>query len=315
MRWTPGNRSNNLEDARGSSGPSLGGGGGGGALFGLLAMFVGRRFGIVGVVVLMVLAAVFGRGFLGGGGAPAGANGAPGGRGTSAVAAGEVDPRRDPNFRTTAEEERLVDFMSFVLDDAQAKWDTILPRQLGTAYRPARLRLFREATATGCGNAPASVGPFYCPRDERVYIDLSFFEELQRRYGAPGDFAQAYVLAHELGHHVQKVTGTEARVRQLQGQRPDQQNALSVRLELQADCYAGVWAHTAARNSRLEVGDVDEALGAAAAVGDDRLQQRARGDVNPDSFTHGSAAQRQTWFKRGFESGDPRSCDTFAGSV
>jgi predicted metalloprotease len=291
----------------------MGGGGGGGPLFSLLAMFVGRKFGIVGIVVLMGLFAVFGRGFGGGGSAPAPAPGDARTGGQSAVSTGEV--ARSGGIRTTPEEEKLVDFVSFVLDNSQQRWATLAPQQLGTQYRPARLVLFREAVATGCGNAPSAVGPFYCPRDERVYIDLSFYDELQRRYGAPGDFAQAYVLAHEIGHHLQKVTGTEARVRQLQSQRPQLKNALSVRLELQADCYAGVWAYGAARESRLEVGDVDEALGAAAAVGDDRLQQRSRGDVNPDSFTHGSAAQRQTWFKRGFESGDARSCDTFAGEV
>jgi hypothetical protein len=313
MRWTPGGRSGNLEDRRGASAPGgggFGGGGGGGPLFGILAMIVGRRFGVVGIVVLMVLAAVFGRGGGGGGGAAAG----PTSGAVTTTQGGEV--AAGAGLRTTPEEERLVDFVSFVLDNSQQMWAGVLPSQLGTQYRPARLVLFREGVRTGCGNAPSAVGPFYCPLDERVYIDLSFYDELRRRYGAPGDFAQAYVLAHEIGHHVQKVTGTEARVRQLQSQRPQLKNALSVRLELQADCYAGIWAHSSARENRLEVGDVNEALGAAAAVGDDRLQQRGgRGQVNPDSFTHGTAEQRQRWFQRGFESGDARSCDTFVGEV
>jgi predicted metalloprotease len=154
------------------------------------------------------------------------------------------------------------------------------------------------------------MGPFYCPVDERVYLDLGFFDDLQRKYGAAGDFARAYVLAHELGHHIQHLIGTDARVRQAQESDPSAANQLSVRLELQADCYAGVWAHTTDQRQMLEQGDVDEALGAAAAVGDDRIQKRSTGRINVDSFTHGSAAQRAEWFKRGFASGDPRSCDT-----
>jgi predicted metalloprotease len=154
------------------------------------------------------------------------------------------------------------------------------------------------------------MGPFYCPLDQRVYLDLGFFEELEKRFGASGDFARAYVIAHELGHHVQHLTGTDARVRQAQESNPSTANELSVRLELQADCYAGVWAHSTDQRRILETGDVDEALGAASAVGDDRIQQRTTGRINVDSFTHGSAAQRSQWFKRGFESGDPKSCNT-----
>jgi predicted metalloprotease len=155
------------------------------------------------------------------------------------------------------------------------------------------------------------MGPFYCPLDERVYLDLGFFDELKQRLGASGDFAQAYVVAHELGHHVQHLLGTDARVRQLAESRPDEANELSVRLELQADCYAGVWGHSSDQRQKLEPGDVDEALNAASAVGDDRIQKSTTGSVNVDSFTHGSAAQRSQWFKRGFESGDPNSCNTF----
>jgi predicted metalloprotease len=207
---------------------------------------------------------------------------------------------------SAAEAERA-DFLSFVLDDAQATWTRLLP-----GYRDARLVLFRGAVRSGCGDASAAMGPFYCPADERVYLDLGFFDELSRRFGAPGDFAQAYVLAHEIGHHVQRLTGTESRVREAQGENPERANALSVRLELQADCYAGVWAHSTARRELLETGDPEEALGAASAVGDDRIQEMSGGGIRPESFTHGSAAQRMEWFQRGFETGDPNACDTLA---
>ena len=163
---------------------------------------------------------------------------------------------------------------------------------------------------TGCGTAPSSVGPFYCPNDQKVYLDLSFYDELRQRFGAPGDFAEAYVIAHELGHHVQHLLGTDAKVQRLQQAHPELANQLSVRLELQADCYAGVWAKS--DQNVLEPGDIDEALAAASSVGDDRLQRAARGTVNPDTFTHGSAAQRSAWFKRGYDSGDVKACDTFS---
>jgi predicted metalloprotease len=209
----------------------------------------------------------------------------------------------------SAAEEPEVQFMSFVLDDVQSTWAKIFSSS-GTRFSPARLVLFRNSTDSGCGPAESAMGPFYCPVDERVYLDLGFFEELQKRLGASGDFAQAYVVAHELGHHVQHLLGTDARVRQLQESNPSQANELSVRLELQADCYAGVWGHSTSQRDHLVQGDVDEALSAASAVGDDRIQKQTTGRVNVDSFTHGSAAQRSQWFKRGFESGDPKSCDT-----
>ena len=173
--------------------------------------------------------------------------------------------------------------------------------------------LFRDAVQSACGFAESATGPFYCPGDEKVYIDLGFYEELQSRFGAPGDFAQAYVLAHEIGHHVQNVLGTEAQVRQARGSRPDMANELSVRLELQADCYAGVWAHSTAQRQLLERGDVEEGLGAAAAVGDDRIQQMGGGRVAPEAFTHGTSEQRMRWFRQGMDSGNPESCDTFQG--
>jgi predicted metalloprotease len=211
-----------------------------------------------------------------------------------------------PVQEAPAEAERA-DFMSFVLDDAQAAWTQILP-----SYHDARLVLFRDAVRSGCGDAQAAMGPFYCPADEKVYVDLGFFDELSRRFGAPGDFAQAYVLAHEIGHHVQNLTGTERRVRELQRANPEHENALSVRLELQADCYAGVWAHSTARRELLERGDLQEGLAAASAVGDDRIQEMSGSGVRPESFTHGSAAERTRWFQRGYEAGDVDTCDTFA---
>src|SRR5207302_4466608 len=173
----------------------------------------------------------------------------------------------------------------------------------GVPYRHAKLVLFRNATFSGCGRAQAATGPFYCPVDEKVYIDLAFYDELKQRFGAPGQFAQAYVLAHEVGHHVQKLLGIEGKVRRLQEQDPRQRNPLSVRMELQEDCLAGVWAHSTQQRGLLESGDVESALGAAAAVGDDRLQKMARGHVSPETFTHGSSQQRMNWFRKGLDTG------------
>ena len=183
--------------------------------------------------------------------------------------------------------------------------------QMGAQYQDARLVLFRDATETACGYGQAATGPFYCPGDGKVYIDLGFFQELRDRFRAPGDFAQAYVLAHEIGHHVQNLLGTSGQVHRAQQQNQGNANALSVALELQADCYAGVWGNTAAQQGILDAGDVEEGLGAAAAVGDDRLQKMSTGRVSPESWTHGSSTQRMQWFRRGFEGGDPRQCDTF----
>ena len=273
MLWTPGGRSPNLEDRR-----SFGG--------------VGRGLGLGGTVVVLALSLIFGRNLFSDlGVSPAvGATGAP------------------MSAADSAAEETEVQFVSFVLDDVQNTWSKVLPKY-GARYTPARLVLFRNSTDSGCGPAESVMGPFYCPIDQRVYLDLSFFDELKQRFGASGDFAQAYVIAHELGHHVQHMLGTDARVRQLQESNPSAANELSVRLELQADCYAGVWAHSTDQ-SRIEPGDIDEALNAASAVGDDRIQQRTTRRINVDSFTHGSAAQRSSSFKRGFETGDPRNCNT-----
>jgi uncharacterized protein len=282
MRWTRGGTSADVEDRRGQGG-RFGG---------------GMRLGLGGFVVLLVLSLIFKRDFfsLVGGGTPdadptASAPGAP--------------------VQTTPEEDERAQFVSFVLDDAQQTWSQLFA-DLGKPYERAKLVLFRDATQTACGVGQAAAGPFYCPGDNRVYIDLGFYDELRDRFGAAGDFAQAYVIAHELGHHVQRLLGTEQEVRREQRRRPESANDLSVRMELQADCYAGVWGHSTAQRNILEKGDVEEGLNAAAAVGDDRIQQVSGEGVHPEAFTHGSAAQRATWFRRGYESGRPEDCDTFA---
>ena len=275
MKWTSRGRSQNLEDRRGTRASGLG---------------RVAPIGLGGLLVLFVLSMVTGQDFLGMASDP--------GPGPSSVGPAESGP-----IATTPEEEKLVDFVSFVLDEAQGTWAQLLP-----GYRPAKLVVFREATDSACGLGQSATGPFYCPPDGTVYLDLAFFNELHRRFGAPGDFAQAYVLAHEIGHHVQAQLGTDRQVRQLQPARPDQANPLSVRLELQADCYAGVWGHTAAQRGQLDMGDVEEGLAAAAAIGDDRL---TRGRVAPDQFTHGSSSERVQWFRRGLETGRAEACDTF----
>jgi hypothetical protein len=198
-----------------------------------------------------------------------------------------------------------------VLNDVQASWTRTLPQQANHSYRHAKLVLFRDVTESACGQAESATGPFYCPDDEKVYFDLGFFEELKRKFAAPGEFAQAYVVAHEIGHHVQKILGIEPRMRQLQEQNPRNANALSVRLELQADCFAGVWGFSTEQRKLIHDEDIDDGLRAAAAVGDDRLQQMAGRRVSPESFTHGSSAQRTSWFRKGLQDGQISSCNTF----
>jgi hypothetical protein len=219
-----------------------------------------------------------------------------------------IDPGADPGaagpFEASPEEEELVQFVSFVLDDLQSTWPQLLP-----GYRSARLVLFRDATHSACGTGQSEMGPFYCPADEKVYIDLSFYSDLRARFGAPGDFAQAYVLAHEIGHHVQRLTGIDERARGAQQGDRARANEISVALELQADCFAGVWGHHAARRDVLEPGDAEEGLRAAAAIGDDRIQKMSGRGVHPESFTHGSSEQRVRWLQRGLESGDPEVCN------
>jgi len=211
-----------------------------------------------------------------------------------------------------ATEDREVQFVSFVLDDVQKTWESLLPQQANVPYRHAKLVLFRDYTDSGCGAAQSATGPFYCPMDEKVYIDLEFFRELRDRFGAPGEFAQAYVIAHEVGHHVQKLLGTERKTRALEQRNPDQANAVSVNVELQADCYAGVWGNSTEQRNIIDNTDVRQGLAAAAAVGDDRLQRMATGHVSPESFTHGSSADRMRWFQRGLSSGQISACNTFA---
>jgi predicted metalloprotease len=278
FRNRDGGLSSNLEDRRAMGGKGLAAGG-----------------GVVGIIVIVVLS------LLGGGG-----DGGAGGIDITDIfgqiqsgggSSGTVDPADEP----------LVQEMSDALDDIQGFWAG--GDGIGSDYRDATLVLFTDAVATeGCGNAPSSVGPFYCPADQTAYIDLAFFRQLQDQFGAPGDFARVYVLAHELGHHVQNLLGTSDEVRQQQESGGDA-NDLSVRLELQADCYAGIWGHSAQDRGLIEPGDIDEGLGAAAAVGDDAL-----GNGNRESWTHGSSASRQRWFRAGFDSGDLAACDTFAVS-
>lgn len=298
MRWKKGKRSANLEDRRHQSG---------GGRFG--GRFGGRRvapLGLGGLALLFVLSVIFEQDFF----TLLDAAGGMGGDPSSAASSAPSTPP-GPAAGADPQEELEVDFVSFVLDDAQAVWHRKLPA-LGESYRDARLVLFRDGTRSGCGAASAASGPFYCPADEKIYLDMSFFDELHRRFGAPGDFARAYVVAHEIAHHVQNVLGIERQVREVQRRDPRQRNDLSVRMELQADCLAGVWAHSTQRRDLLERGDFEEAMGAAAAVGDDRIQQQATGQVRPDSFTHGTSEQRMDWFRRGFSTGDPDVCDTFS---
>jgi uncharacterized protein len=221
------------------------------------------------------------------------------------VAHRQADTARDER---EAPEVRVV---SFVLDDVQKNWDRMLPAQERIPYRHAKLVLYRNSFPSACGRASMSTGPFYCPGDEKVYLDLGFFNELKRRFGAPGEFAQAYVIAHEIGHHVQKLLGIETKVRRLQQREPGEANPLSVRLELQADCFAGIWANSTEQRKIVDQSDIGAAMRAAAAVGDDRLQRMGQGYVNPESFTHGTSAQRVQWFRRGLETGRISACDTF----
>jgi hypothetical protein len=282
MRWTPGGTSGDIEDDRNSSG---GGGFPGGV-----------HIGIGGLLILLVLSFIFKRDLI----TPFLNSGA----GTSAAPVTRpADPARD------AAEQREVQFVSFVLDDVQHTWSQTLPQ-----YRHAKMVLFRDDVNSACGLAQTATGPFYCPGDEKVYLDLSFFNELKTRFGASGEFAQAYVIAHELGHHVQKILGTESKVRAAQQQNPQMANQLSVRLELQADCYAGVWGHSTEQRNILEQGDVESGLNAAAAVGDDHIQKMTRGEVMPEKFTHGTSAQRVQWFKQGLTTGRVDACNTFAST-
>lgn len=291
MRWERGSDRGNVEDRRGEGG---GGGFGRGG---------GFKLGLGGIAILLVLSLLTGKNFL--------AILGPGGIGGAlAPGGGSNEP-----YQPTAQEEELADFVTFVLNDAQAVWQQVLPRSAGQQYQDARLVLFADTVESGCGYAQAAMGPFYCPMDQKVYIDLGFYQELKSRFGAPGDFAQAYVLAHEVGHHVQNILGIAEQVHAARQNNPSQANALSVRMELQADCLAGIWAQTTQRRELLDAGDVEEGINAAAAVGDDRIQKQSTGYVNPEGWTHGSAKQRVAWFMQGYQSGDIKSCDTFNNQI
>jgi predicted metalloprotease len=287
MRWRDGRRSDNVEDMRGRSGG--GGFGGGGMKLGIGSLVLVAAAYFLGVDPRLVM------GLLGGG--------------------VEGSPQGGP-VETAQPQDEAGQYAATVLGFTEDVWGQIF-QEAGQQYPPPRLRLFTGRDASGCGTASAAAGPFYCPADQKVYVDLSFFQELTDRFGGPADashagsFAQAYVIAHEVGHHVQTVTGISDRVRQAQGRASEEeQNALQVRMELQADCFAGVWAHY--MRGRIEAADLESGLTAAAAVGDDMIQKRTQGYVVPESFTHGSAAQRQQWFQRGYQGGKVPDCDTFA---
>ena len=290
MRWEGERQSDNVEDRR-----DAGGGG-----FGFPMGIGGRGIGLGTVAIAVVAGWIFGinplaiLGLMSGGG-------------------GAVPTQQAPAHPPPAND-RTAAFVSTVLADTEDVWTQIF-KSMGTRYEPPTLVLFTRATVSSCGNASAAAGPFYCPVDRKVYLDTAFFRELQSRFGAPGDFAQAYVIAHEIGHHVQNQLGTMEKFEQTAA-RADarQRNALSVRLELQADCYAGVWGASAAKRNLLDPGDIEEGIRAASAVGDDTIQKRTQGHVVPDAFTHGTAEQRVRWFRTGFTSGDPRSCNTFSAN-
>jgi uncharacterized protein len=305
MRWEDFRRSENVEDRS----DSYGGGGfpvggiklGGGALVVIVIASL-----VLGVNPLEMIGMIEG----GGPAPPAPTQPAP------PQPAPGYGPQRTPDSnvaRPQAAPNPAKDFVAAVLGDTEDVWGAVFKAR-GARYVPPKLVLFRGATRSACGNASAATGPFYCPGDRELYLDTAFFNELSRRFGAPGDFAQAYVIAHEVGHHVQNLTGTMERVDRMM-QRTDARgrSALSVRLELQADCYAGIWGHYAQKRNKLEPGDLEEGYRAATAVGDDQIQKRAQGYVVPETFTHGAGAEREKWLKIGLESGDMRKCDTFAG--
>ena len=298
MKWKRVKRDGGLNDQR-SAGGGIGGGGLGGLPMG--------KMSIPAILVVVVIVLLGGGNLLSGGGGGGGFDvNSPVGQMPQAQVDNGGPPAPDP-------ESRQVDFVNFLRVDIQDFWRQEF-QAAGRSYRDADVTLYRQGVQTGCGAASSAVGPFYCPADQTVYLDLGFFAELSRRFGAPGDFAQAYVVAHELGHHVQNLLGIEKQVRAQQQQDPGKQNELSVRMELQADCFAGVWGHSVEQRGMLERGDLEEALTAAASVGDDRIQQSAGARVDPETWTHGSADERARWFRAGFDSGDPSACDTFSAS-
>jgi|688.fasta_scaffold570418_1 predicted metalloprotease len=288
MRWEQGRRSDNVEDRRGMGAPAMVGGG----------------LGVVGVILAVVVALM--------GGDPMIVLEQMGGSGALGPGPVVVSQPKAPS----PEQDRLADFVSVVLADTEDTWSQEFRRQ-GGRYTPPKLVIFDGTVNSACGLAQAAMGPFYCPNDQKVYVDLAFYRQLRQQLGAPGDFAQAYVIAHEVGHHVQHLLGIDQKVQSAQRRLPQREaNQLSVRLELQADCLAGVWAHhTGTQRATLEPGDIEEALNAASRIGDDTLQRQSSGRVRPDSFTHGSSAQRQRWFARGLKSGSMDACDSFREAI
>ena len=299
MRWRGNRQSRNIEDRRGARAPSGGGLGGNSMILRLLPVAF-RFLGFKGTVIALV--GIVGYGLI---------SGDLGG--ILGLSQQDQPTASAQPVQQSAQEKELVQFVSVVLADTEDTWHALF-KQMGQQYQEPKLVLFRKAVKSGCGIGSAQMGPFYCPADNKVYIDLSFYDDLKSRHNAPGDFAQAYVIAHEVGHHVQTISGISSKVhREKQKLSEAEANKLSVRQELQADCYAGLWAHHANRSRNiLETGDIEEALNAASAIGDDRLQKQARGYVTPDSFTHGSSSQRVKWFTRGLEQGSVAACDTFS---
>ena len=279
-----------VEDRRGQSGG-----------FGGFPIGIGKAGGLTGIIGLLVALFLGGSSIFGGSGGGINVPGLPG------VQSPET---RDPNLADPQADQ--VAFVKLALGDIEATWQSIFANGGGPQWVPTTLVLYTDVTETGCGTGEAATGPFYCPVDQKVYLDLGFFNELTTRFGAPGDLAEAYVIAHEVGHHVQNLLGISAKVSEHEQADPSSANEWSVKLELQADCFAGVWAHSAYAAGELQAGDLQEALAAAAAVGDDRLQQQAGRAVNPDNFTHGSSEQRVSWFTKGYDQGDPNACDTFS---
>ena len=288
MRWQGRRESDNVEDRRGQSGSPMGGGGG--------FRLPSGKGGIV-LLIIVLVAGYYGVDLTG-------------------MLTGEPVSQQQTTHRTISpQDEEAAKFTKVILADTEDTWGAIF-KDMGRQYPQPKLVMYRGATRTACGTGQSVMGPFYCPADSTVYIDLSFYDEMRNKLGAGGDFAQGYVIAHEVGHHVQKLLGIESKVRQLQQNASQAEaNRLSVKMELQADCFAGVWGYNMQKQDYMETGDLQEALNAAEAIGDDRLQQQSQGRVVPDSFTHGTSQQRYTWFKRGFDSGDPAQCNTFGNAL
>lgn len=288
MRWQGRRESDNVEDRRGQSGSPMGGGGG--------FRLPSGKGGII-LLIIVLVAGYYGVDLTG-------------------MLTGEPVSQQQTTQRTISpQDEEAAKFTKVILADTEDTWGAIF-KDMGRQYPQPKLVMYRGATRTACGTGQSVMGPFYCPADSTVYIDLSFYDEMRNKLGAGGDFAQGYVIAHEVGHHVQKLLGIESKVRQLQQNASQAEaNRLSVKMELQADCFAGVWGYNMQKQDYMETGDLQEALNAAEAIGDDRLQQQSQGRVVPDSFTHGTSQQRYTWFKRGFDSGDPAQCNTFGNAL